>query len=77
MKNSSLSWRQKLNIVFSCECESKEMTTQERQRRRDFSTDSLERQRIPSDDFYYQGMLKATDGRKGTLDSSLIHLLFS
>ncbi|XP_057197161.1 plectin isoform X3 [Triplophysa rosa] len=44
------------------------MTTQERQRRREFSTDSLERQRIPSDDFYYQGMLKAMDGRKDERD---------
>lgn len=67
VKNSSFHWRQKLIFVNSCECESKEMTTQERQRRREFSTDSLERQRIPSDDFYYQGMLKAMDGRKGTL----------
>ncbi|XP_073781843.1 plectin isoform X44 [Danio rerio] len=44
------------------------MSTQ--QRRREYSTDSLDRdrERIPSDDFYYQGMLKALEGRKDERD---------
>lgn len=36
------------------------------QRYRNFSSDSMGRERVPSDDGYYQGMLKAMDGRKGT-----------
>lgn len=40
------------------------MSTQQ-QRYRNFSIDSMGRERLPSDDGYYQGMLKATDGRKG------------
>lgn len=36
------------------------------QRYRNFSSDSVGRERAPSDDGYYQGMLKAIDGRKGT-----------
>lgn len=36
------------------------------QRYRNFSSDSMGRERAPSDDGYYQGMLKAIDGRKGT-----------
>ncbi len=39
------------------------MSTQ--QRRREYSSDSLERERIPSDDLHYQGMLKSVEGRKG------------
>ncbi|KAK7157233.1 hypothetical protein R3I93_008645 [Phoxinus phoxinus] len=45
------------------------MSTQ--QRRREYSTDSLDgdrRERIPSDDLYYQGMLKSLDGRKDERD---------
>lgn len=37
-----------------------------KQRYRNFSSDSMGSERVPSDDGYYQGMLKATDGRKGT-----------
>uniref|UniRef100_A0A673JZC1 Plectin-like n=1 Tax=Sinocyclocheilus rhinocerous TaxID=307959 RepID=A0A673JZC1_9TELE len=40
------------------------MSTQ--QRRREYSSDSLER--IPSDDLHYQGMLKALEGRKDERD---------
>lgn len=36
------------------------------QRYRNFSSNSMGRERTPSDDGYYQGMLKAMDGRKGT-----------
>lgn len=36
------------------------------QRYRNCSSDSMGRERAPSDDGYYQGMLKAMDGRKGT-----------
>lgn len=36
------------------------------QRNRNFSSDSMGRVRVPSDESYYQGMLKAVDGRKGT-----------
>lgn len=36
------------------------------QRYRNISSDSMGRERAPSDDGYYQGMLKAIDGRKGT-----------
>lgn len=36
------------------------------QRYRNFSSDSMGRERVPSDEGYYQGMLKAMDGRKGT-----------
>lgn len=35
-------------------------------RYRNFSSDSMGRERIHSEEGYYQGMLKATDGRKGT-----------
>uniref|UniRef100_A0A672L9V6 Plectin b n=1 Tax=Sinocyclocheilus grahami TaxID=75366 RepID=A0A672L9V6_SINGR len=38
------------------------------QRRREYSSDSLERERIPSDDLHYQGMLKALEGRKDERD---------
>lgn len=38
----------------------------QQQRYRNFSSDSMGRERMPSDDGYYQGMLRATDGRKGT-----------
>lgn len=41
------------------------MTSQQR-RYRNFSSGSAGRERVPSDDGFYQGMLKATDGRKGT-----------
>lgn len=41
------------------------------QRYRNFSTDSNGRERIPSEEVYYQGMLKATDGRKGTSMAAL------
>lgn len=40
--------------------------TSQQQRYRNFSSDSVGRERVPSDEGYYQGMLKATDGRKGT-----------
>ncbi|MED6232062.1 hypothetical protein ATANTOWER_019856, partial [Ataeniobius toweri] len=40
----------------------------QQQKYRNFSTDSLGRDRVPSDDGYYQGMLKATDGRKDERD---------
>lgn len=40
--------------------------TSQQQRYRNFSSDSFGRERVPSDDGYYQGMLKAMDGRKGT-----------
>lgn len=36
------------------------------QRYRNLSSNSMGRERTDSDDGYYQGMLKATDGRKGT-----------
>lgn len=36
------------------------------QKQRNYSTDSMGRSRVPSDDGFYQGMLKAMDGRKGT-----------
>lgn len=39
--------------------------TSQQQRYRNFSSDSFGRERVPSDDGYYQGMLKAMDGRKG------------
>lgn len=39
--------------------------TSQQQRNRNFSSDSMGKERVPSDDGYYQGMLKATDGRKG------------
>jgi len=55
-------------------CDIEEMSTQ--QRRREYSTDSLDgdrRERIPSDDLYYQGMLKSLDGRKGTRDDTPAH----
>lgn len=42
------------------------MSAPQQQRYRNFSIDSLGRERLPSDETYYQGMLKATDGRKGT-----------
>lgn len=35
------------------------------QKQRNYSTDSFGRSRVPSDDGFYQGMLKAMDGRKG------------
>ncbi|KAG7240597.1 hypothetical protein INR49_026652 [Caranx melampygus] len=38
------------------------------ERYRNFSTDSMGRERVPSDEGYYQGMLKATDGRKDERD---------
>lgn len=40
--------------------------TSQQQRYRNFSSGSAGRDRVPSDDGFYQGMLKATDGRKGT-----------
>lgn len=33
---------------------------------RNYSSDDTGRSRMPSDDVFYQGMLKAMDGRKGT-----------
>ncbi|XP_051577473.1 plectin-like isoform X1 [Myxocyprinus asiaticus] len=42
------------------------MTSQ--QRVREYTTDSWERDRLPSDDLLYQGMLKAMDGRKDERD---------
>lgn len=41
--------------------------TSPQQRNRNFSSDSMGRARVPSDESYYQGMLKAVDGRKGTI----------
>ncbi|KAL7393270.1 hypothetical protein ABVT39_008733 [Epinephelus coioides] len=38
------------------------------QRYRNFSSDSMGRERVPSDEGYYQGMLKAMDGRKDERD---------
>ncbi|KAM9852487.1 plectin-like [Aulostomus maculatus] len=38
------------------------------QRYRNFSSDSMGRDRMPSDEGYYQGMLKAMDGRKDERD---------
>eukprot|EP00064_Thunnus_orientalis_P001247 superscaffoldBa00000083_g1249 len=38
--------------------------TSPQQKYRNFSTDSMGRERVPSDEGYYQGMLKAMDGRK-------------
>lgn len=35
-------------------------------KQRNISSDSMGRSRVPSDDGFYQGMLKAMDGRKGT-----------
>lgn len=35
-------------------------------KQRNISSDSIGRSRVPSDDGFYQGMLKAMDGRKGT-----------
>lgn len=43
--------------------QSETMTSQQK-RYRNFSSDSLRGERLPSDDGYYQGMLKV--GRKGT-----------
>ncbi|XP_016533446.1 plectin-like isoform X13 [Poecilia formosa] len=40
----------------------------QQQKYRNFSTESLGRDRMGSDDGYYQGMLKATDGRKDERD---------
>lgn len=40
--------------------------TSQQQRYRNLSTDSLGRDRMPSEEGYYQGMLKATDSRKGS-----------
>lgn len=40
--------------------------TSQQHRYRNFSSGSAGRERVPSDDGFYQGMLKATDGRKGT-----------
>lgn len=53
-------------LAERCECDVKEMSTQ--QKRREYSTNSVDgqRERIPSDDLYYQGVLKAVEGRKGT-----------
>lgn len=45
------------------------------QRYRNFSSDSMGRERAPSDDGYYQGMLKAMDGRKGTSTVTDIKIL--
>ncbi|TMS10947.1 Plectin [Larimichthys crocea] len=42
--------------------------TSQQQRNRNFSSDSMGKERVPSDDGYYQGMLKATDGRKDERD---------
>ncbi|XP_022608947.1 plectin-like isoform X2 [Seriola dumerili] len=42
--------------------------TSQQQRYRNFSTDGMGRERVPSDEGYYQGMLKATDGRKDERD---------
>ncbi|XP_030605319.1 plectin-like isoform X2 [Archocentrus centrarchus] len=42
--------------------------TSQQQRYRNFSSDSFGRERTPSDDGYYQGMLKAMDGRKDERD---------
>ncbi|GAA6235104.1 plectin-like isoform X7 [Lates japonicus] len=42
--------------------------TSQQQRYRNFSTDSMGRERMPSEEGYYQGMLKATDGRKDERD---------
>ncbi|XP_039868548.1 plectin isoform X12 [Simochromis diagramma] len=42
--------------------------TSQQQRYRNFSSDSFGRERVPSDDGYYQGMLKAMDGRKDERD---------
>ncbi|XP_037532381.1 plectin isoform X3 [Nematolebias whitei] len=44
------------------------MSAPQQQRYRNFSIDSLGRERLPSDESYYQGMLKATDGRKDERD---------
>ncbi|KAB5586394.1 hypothetical protein PHYPO_G00001090 [Pangasianodon hypophthalmus] len=38
------------------------------QKQRNYSSDSMGRSRVPSDDGFYQGMLKATDGRKDERD---------
>lgn len=46
------------------------------QRYRNFSSDSMGRERTPSDDGYYQGMLKAMDGRKGTSTVTANDILF-
>lgn len=46
------------------------------QRYRNFSSDSMGRERAPSDDGYYQGMLKAMDGRKGTSTVTANGILF-
>lgn len=46
------------------------------QRYRNFSSDSMGRERPPSDDGYYQGMLKAMDGRKGTSTVTDRNILF-
>lgn len=40
--------------------------TSPHQRYRNFSSDSVGRERMASEEVHYQGMLKATDGRKGT-----------
>ncbi|XP_023266259.1 plectin-like isoform X9 [Seriola lalandi dorsalis] len=42
--------------------------TSQQQRYRNFSSDGMGRERVPSDEGYYQGMLKATDGRKDERD---------
>ncbi|KAM6910391.1 plectin isoform 2-T2 [Xenentodon cancila] len=42
--------------------------TFQQQKYRNFSTDSVGRERTPSDEGYYQGMLKAMDGRKDERD---------
>lgn len=40
--------------------------TSKQQRYRNFSSDSMGRERVPSEEGYSQGRLKAVDGRKGT-----------
>lgn len=46
----------------------------QQQRYRNFSTDNSGgrdgRDRVPSDESYYQGMLKSTDDRKGTTSTT-------
>ena len=46
------------------------------QRYRNVSSDSMGRERAPSDDGYYQGRLKAMDGRKGTSTVTINNILF-
>ncbi|KAK0134088.1 hypothetical protein N1851_030348 [Merluccius polli] len=51
--------------VLVCDMKYVDAMDAQQQKYRNVSTDSAGRERVPSDDGFYQGMLKAMDGRKG------------